>query len=98
MQTCPAPLPTAAYGAVMLLAAIAYIVLQATIIRHQGAHSRLGAAVRGDMKGKLSAAMYAAAIPLAFVHERISDALYVAVALIWLVPDPRIEARIAAER
>ena len=93
-----APLPTAAYGAVMLLAAIAYIVLQATIIRHQGAHSRLAAAVRGDMKGKVSAVMYAAAIPLAFVDEWISDALYVAVALIWLVPDSRIEARIAAEQ
>jgi len=93
-----APLPTAAYGAVMLLAAIAYTVLQATIIRHQGAHSRLGAAVRGDMKGKVSALMYAAAIPLAFVDEWICDALYVAVALIWLVPDSRIEARIAAEQ
>jgi len=93
-----APLPTAAYGAVMLLAAIAYTILQATIIRHQGPHSRLGAAVGGDVKGKLSAVLYAAAIPLAFVDEWISDALYVTVALIWLVPDPRIEARIAAER
>ena len=92
-----ASLPTAAYGAVMLLAAIAYYILQTAIIRHQGPRSRLAAAVGGDLKGRLSPLLYAAAIPLAFVHEWISDALYVAVALIWLVPDPRIEARIAAE-
>jgi uncharacterized membrane protein len=93
-----APLPTAAYGAVLLLAAIAYYILQTTIIRHQGPHSRLAAAVGEDVKGRLSPLLYAAAIPLAFFHEWISDALYVAVALIWLVPDRRIEARLRAER
>src|SRR5690242_13699265 len=86
-----APLPTAVYGVVMLLAAIAYYVLQTTIIRHQGAHSKLASAVGGDVKGRMSPLLYAAAIPLSFVNEWIADALYVAVALIWLVPDRRIE-------
>ncbi len=87
-----APVPTAMYGAVLLLAAIAYYVLEQTIIRNEGPDSRLGAAVGSDTKGKLSLVMYAAAIPLAFVHELISDALYVLVALIWLIPDRRIES------
>jgi TMEM175 potassium channel family protein len=90
-----APLPTALYGAVLLLAAVAYYVLQNTIIAVQGEHSRLRAAIGRDMKGKLSPLLYAAAIPLAFVHPWISDALYVLVAAIWLVPDPRIETRLA---
>ena len=93
-----APVPTAVYGAVMLLAAMAYYILQQTIIRRQGSHSKLAAAVGGDVKGKLSPMLYAAAIPLAFVNQWISDGLYVAVALIWLVPDRRIEARTKAER
>src|SRR6059036_3280233 len=63
-----APVPTAVYGAVMLLAAIAYYILQQTIIRRQGSHSKLAAAVGGDVKGKLSPVLYAAAIPLAFVN------------------------------
>jgi uncharacterized membrane protein len=88
-----AALPTAVYGVVLLLAAIAYTILQTAIIRHEGPRSRLAAAVRNDVKGKISMAMYAAAIPLAFAHQLISDALYVAVALIWLVPDRRIEKR-----
>ena len=86
-----APVPTAVYGIVMLFAAAAYYILQTTIIKHQGAHSKLAAAVGGDVKGKVSPLLYAAAIPLAFVNERMADALYVAVALIWLVPDRRIE-------
>jgi len=86
-----APVPTAVYGIVMLFAAAAYYILQTTIIKHQGAHSKLAAAVGGDVKGKVSPLFYAAAIPLAFVNERMADALYVAVALIWLVPDRRIE-------
>jgi TMEM175 potassium channel family protein len=92
-----APVPTAAYGVVMLLAAIAYYVLQTIIIRSQGAHSKLASAVGGDVKGRVSPLVYAAAIPLSFVNERIADALYVAVALIWLVPDRRIE-KVIAER
>ena len=90
-----AAVPTAVYGVVMLLAAIAYYVLQTTIIRHQGAHSKLASAVGGDVKGRMSPLLYAAAIPLSFVNEWIADALYVAVALIWLVPDRRIEKAIA---
>jgi uncharacterized membrane protein len=92
-----APVPTAVYGIIMLLAAIAYYTLQTIIVRHQGEHSPLAAAIGGDVKGKVSPILYAAAIPLAFVNEWISDALYVAVALIWLVPDRRIE-KLTAER
>jgi uncharacterized membrane protein len=87
--------PTAIYGVVMLLAAIAYYVLQTTIIRHQGSRSKLAAAVGGDVKGRVSPLLYAAAIPLSFVNEWIADGLYVAVALIWLVPDRRIEKVVA---
>jgi len=86
-----APVPTSVYGIVMLFAAAAYYILQTTIIKDQGPHSKLAAAVGGDMKGKVSPLLYAAAIPLAFVDEWMADALYVAVALIWLVPDRRIE-------
>jgi len=89
-----APLPSAAYGAVLLLAAVAYTILQRAIIAEQGPGSRLAAAVGGDRKGKVSLALYLAAIPLAFVREWIADALYVAVALLWLIPDRRIEERL----
>jgi TMEM175 potassium channel family protein len=87
-----APLPTAVYGAVMLMAGLAWTILQAAIIAHEGPGSKLAAAVGKDVKGKLSAALYLVAIPLAFVHEWISDAIYVLVALMWLVPDRRIES------
>jgi uncharacterized membrane protein len=89
-----APLPTAAYGGVLLLAAIAYWILKSAIIAAEGKGSRLAAAVGSDLKGKVSPALYAAAIPLAFVHEWIADAIYVLVALLWLVPDRRIESRL----
>jgi uncharacterized membrane protein len=89
-----APLPTAAYGAVLLAAAIAYYVLQTMIIAQQGPNSRLRAAIGRDVKGKLSPLIYLAAIPLAFVHQGISEALYVFAALIWLIPDRRIESRL----
>jgi len=87
-----APVPTAAYGAVLLLAGVAYMVLERTIIRHQGRESKLEAAVGKDAKAKVSALMYALAIPLAFVHRGFAQAIYIAVALMWLVPDPRIES------
>ena len=87
-----APLPTALYGAVLLCAAVAYYVLEQVIIRNQGANSRLAAAVGSDRKGIISLVLYAAAVPLAFVHQIISDVLYALVALVWLVPDSRIEA------
>ncbi len=86
-----AQVPTAVYGIVLLLAAIAYTILQMTIIAEQGARSRLRDAVGRDGKGKFSAALYASAIPLAFVHPWIADGIYVFVALLWLVPDRRIE-------
>jgi uncharacterized membrane protein len=86
--------PTAVYGAVLLAAAIAYYLLQSAIIARQGPDSRLAAAIGPDLKGKISPFVYAVAIPLAFVREWIADALYVAVALMWLVPDRRIESRV----
>jgi len=85
-------LPTAVYGAVLLMSGLAFLILERTIIHHQGAHSKLKAAVGKDVKGKLSAALYIIAIPLAFVHQVISDVIYVAVALMWLIPDRRIES------
>jgi uncharacterized membrane protein len=90
-----APLPTAAYGTVLFLAGVAYLILQTTIVRHEGPESKLGAAVARDRKGPLSAILYATAIPLAFVHRGVSAALYVVVALIWLIPDRRIEKKVS---
>ena len=89
-----APLPTALYGFVLMFAGVAYYVLEQTIIRAQGANSKLRAAVGSDSKGKLSVVLYLSAIPLAFVHQLLADAIYVAVALVWLVPDRRIEEHI----
>jgi uncharacterized membrane protein len=86
-----APMPTAVYGVVLLMAAIAYYILQRTIIAQQGHGSLLAAAIGRDWKGKLSPVCYLAAIPLAFVSSWIACGLYVFVALIWLVPDRRIE-------
>jgi len=86
-----AALPTAVYGVVLLMSAISYEILQKTIIRGQGASSKLARAVGRDVKGWISLTLYLAAIPLAFVQELLSDAMYVAVALIWLIPDRRIE-------
>jgi uncharacterized membrane protein len=93
-----APWPTALYGVVLLLAAIAYTALQRTIIRHHGRDSELATAVGRDAKGKLSIAGYAAAIALAFPASWVSDAIYLAVALIWVIPDRRIEAVLRAGR
>ena len=86
-----APTPTAVYGFVLLMAAIAYYVLQSAIIAQQGPNSILAAAVGKDRKGKLSPVCYLAAIPLAFVSPWLASGLYVFVALMWLVPDRRIE-------
>jgi uncharacterized membrane protein len=93
-----APVPTALYGFVSLMAALAYWVLQHTILAGQGPHSVLAAAVEHDVKGKLSPVLYLAAIPAAFIHEWIAGALYVIVALMWLIPDRRIERRVASTR
>ena len=92
-----APTPTAVYGFVLLMAAIAYVILQRTIIAQQGRNSLLATAVGKDWKGKISPLCYLAAIPLAFVSPWISSSLYILVALMWLVPDRRIE-RVLAKR
>jgi len=83
--------PAAAYGVVLLCSAIAFTILVRVLLRHHGPESRLARAIGSDAKGYLSLALYLAAIPLAFVHVYAADAIYVAVALIWLVPDRRIE-------
>jgi uncharacterized membrane protein len=90
-----ASLPTSIYGAVLLLAAIAYMILQGQILAVEGKHSKLAIAVGKDKKGKISPLLYALSIPLAFASPWISCAIYVLVALIWLVPDPRIEHNVA---
>jgi uncharacterized membrane protein len=87
-----APLPTAAYGLVLLCAAVSYNVLQQQIIALNGRQSRLAVALGDDLKGKLSLVLYLAAVVLAFIRPWIAIALYVTVALVWLVPDRRIES------
>jgi uncharacterized membrane protein len=88
-------LPTAAYGVVLLCAAVSYAVLARQIIAVNGRDSRLAQALGHDRKGKLSIALYALAACLAFVRPGLAILLYVIVALIWLVPDTRIESRVA---
>jgi uncharacterized membrane protein len=85
------PAPTALYGAVLLLAAIAYFILQNTIVAAQGPDSKLAAAIGRDLKGKLSIALYAIAIPGSFFRPWLAGCIYVFVALRWLIPDRRIE-------
>ena len=91
-----APLPTSAYGVVLFMSAVAYTILERAIITAQGARSRLKEAIGNDAKGYASLAMYAAAIPLAFVNRWFAYALYVAVAVIWFIPDRRIERRLSS--
>lgn len=86
-----APATMALYGFMLLMAAIAYYILQQTIIKKEGKASVLAKAVGNDVKGKISPVLYLIAIPMAFVSSWISGALYVLVALIWLIPDKRIE-------
>jgi len=87
-----AALPTAAYGIVLACAALSYSLLERQIIAVNGRHSRLAVAVGDDLKGKLSLGLYVSGIALAFLRPWIAIALYVAVALVWLVPDRRIES------
>ena len=93
-----APVPTAIYGVVLLAAAIAYYILQQLIIAEQGKGSRLRAAIGRDIKGKLSPIIYILAVSLAFVNQWFSDALYVLVALMWLIPDRRIESKLTEHK
>src|SRR5918998_1461484 len=87
-----ASVPTAAYGVVALLAALAYFILQKAIISEQGAESKLAAALGRDLKGKASPLLYIAGILFAFLNRWIALGLYVLVALMWLIPDRRIES------
>jgi len=84
--------PVALYGAVMLLAGCAYFILSRVLIAHDGTDSALAAALGADFKGKASLALYAVAIPLSFVNRWFACGLYTVVAVMWLVPDRRIEA------
>ncbi|MBI5834129.1 MAG: DUF1211 domain-containing protein [Armatimonadetes bacterium] len=93
-----APTPLALYGVVLLMAAVAYFVLQGAIITAQGPESLLARAVGNDAKGRASLAMYAAAIALAGRAPGLAAGLYVAVAVVWLVPDRRIEQVLAEQR
>ena len=86
-----APIPTAVYGAALLMPAIAYYLLQMAIIHREGMNSVLAHALGRDIKGKISPLLYATAIGLAFVNAWLSVAIYILVAVIWLVPDRRIE-------
>ena len=88
------PLPTAMYGVVLMFAAIAYWILVRTIVAWEGPQSALAAAIGKDFKGNISIVFYVVAIPLAFVHHAIANTLYVIVALMWLVPDRRIESKL----
>jgi uncharacterized membrane protein len=97
-ETHFASLPMATYGVVLLMAGIAYLILQSKIIRDQGPDGLVARAVGGDFKGKISALFYLAAIPTAFVSRSLAGVLYVTVALMWLLPDRRIERVLAEEQ
>ena len=83
--------PTALYGTVLLMAGLAYVILQGAIVALEGSGSPLAKALGSDWKGKLSLASYAAALAFAFINRQVADALFVGVAVLWLVPDRRIE-------
>src|SRR5437588_153868 len=89
-----AAIPTAVYGFVLLMAAIAYVILEHAIIAREGRDSLVAQAVGREWKGKLSLVLYVAAIPLAFVSSWIASGLYAFVALLWLIPDRRIERQL----
>jgi TMEM175 potassium channel family protein len=88
------PVPAAVYGAVLAMCAVAWLIMQTTMLAHHGPDSALAAALGGDVKGKLSFVGYLVAIPMAFVNPWISIALYIAIALVWFIPDRRIESRV----
>ena len=90
-ENLSAPVPVAVYGGVLFMPAIAYYLLQQAILHRHGRHSVLAEALGRDFKGKISPVLYAAAIGLAFVYPWASIAIYVLVAVMWLVPDRRIE-------
>jgi uncharacterized membrane protein len=85
------PIPMAIYGFVLLMAAVAFYILQTVIVKTQGEHSILAKAIGSDLKGKMSLVLYLIAIGSNFVSQYISGSIYILVALIWLIPDKRIE-------
>lgn len=89
-----APIPTLIYGCVLFAAAVSYYILQTVIVASQGKDSKLKEAIGADLKGKASVILYFVSLPLALVQEWIAMGIYVLVALIWLIPDPRIESRV----
>lgn len=93
-----ATLPVALYGVVLLLAAVAYYILVRVLLAHHEKDSDLAVAIGNDFKGKISVGLYMAAIPLAFVAPLVAGAIYAIVAIMWLVPDRRIERRISERR
>ena len=96
-ETKFAPVPNALYGFVLLMSAIAYFILQYLILKIHGEDSILHKAIGKDYKGKISLVLYAAAIPLSFVSQWISISIYFGVALLWIVPDKRIERTLYEE-
>ena len=94
-ETRFASAPLALYGAVLLLCAMAYTLLQRAIVRRHGKDSLLASAVGRDLKGSLSLVLYVVAIPAAFAEPWVAGAIYLGVALMWLVPDRRIENALA---
>ena len=90
-----APLPTATYGFIQMMAGVAYFILKTELIKAQGAHSALQEALGSDFKGKISVVFYAVAIALAWTQPWISAVIYIGVAGMWLVPDRRIEKRVS---
>jgi uncharacterized membrane protein len=91
-----ATVPTVAYGLVLLLAGVAFYILQTLIVRSEGPDSPLAAALGRDLKGKASPVIYSTAVVIAFVNPAVALALYVVVAAMWLIPDRRIERRLTA--
>jgi uncharacterized membrane protein len=91
------PIPMAVYGFVLLMAAVAFYILQTLIVRSQGEHSLLAKAIGSDLKGKMSLVLYLLAIGSNFASQWISGCLYILVALIWLIPDKRIEIILRSE-
>lgn len=91
------PIPMAVYGFVLLMAAVAFYILQTTIVHSQGDHSILARAIGSDLKGKMSLVLYLLAIGSNFTSQWISGSIYILVALIWLIPDKRIEIILRSE-
>ncbi len=93
-----ASIPTAAYGVVFLFAGIAYYILQSLIVANEGRDSVISKMLGNNTKGKISLLLYALAIPFAFIFQWISDIIYISVALMWLVPDTRVEKLLNDEK